>query len=71
MTKETAQKAAELLCELQNAERVLNFIDSQEQAWFGPRNCVGIGLMSPEAVAGARRAYQKLREHAESELETL
>lgn len=71
MTKETAQKAAALLLKIDSADKVLTYLDKEETAWFGSMEPGHSWLMPAESITGARRCYQKLKEHAEAELEKL
>jgi hypothetical protein len=71
MTKETAQKAAALLLKIDSADKVLTFLDRQDVAWFGLKHGEEYWPMPAESITGARRCYQKLKEHAEAELEKL
>jgi hypothetical protein len=71
MTKDTAQQAAALLQSIENADKVLTYLNSQETAYFGTMQPGATWPMPAESITGARRCYQKLKEHAEAELEKL
>lgn len=71
MTREIAYQAAKFLADIENASRVLNYLEKQDTVWFGSRDNLGSWAMPSDCVSGARRAYQKLKEFAEAELEKL